>query len=518
MTADIHDAEFEEVKEPKGRFRKFLAGARKPVSWKTVIISALVAWPLGLLVAQSAQTHYLGTVWLADPTTPTNQAAVNGSGQLSVNCGNCSGSGVSTSNDTAYDGTANTTVSATAGAEAVTAAPSLTNGRNYSLFMDLSGSLRTNCVTGCSGGAVTPTDARALGTTSLVTYSLGAFYNGSTTDMAREAVTGTNSVGTGIGASAILGQCLGTPGALTDTRFGNIAMNCTDHSLIVSGGLAQEATTSGTLGSGVMGSVTTAAPSYTNAKMDYLSLTTSGELRIAQSAAANLNATIVGTGTFAAQVTNATAANLKVEAVGNVTPADAKSLGTTSVGTYSYNGIYNGSTIDLAREVSNSMNTTGVGIPIAAMSGQCDDVSQTALTENSWGNARVDCVTHALVVTTTPSATAGGTTLFTLTLAASTNATNVKASAGQVYSISGFNMSSATPIWISLYNNSGTPTCGTNIIQQFMIPGNTTGAGFVYDFATPKAFTTGIAFCATTGIAGTGNAAATTYVLNIDYR
>lgn len=203
---------------------------------------------------------------------------------------------------------------------------------------------------------------------------------------------------------------------------------------------------------------------------------------------------------------------------GNVTPADAAALGTTSIRTYDLNGVYNGSTVDMAREVANSTNSTGTGIAAAGQLAQCDDTSPTAITENSFGNARMDCATHAQLVTIAPSATAGGTTLFTLTLAASTNATNVKASAGQLYSISGFNMSSATPVWISLYNNSGTPTCGTAIIQQFLIPGSTTGAGFVYDFAAPKGFATGIAFCATTGIAGTGNPAASTYVLNVDYK
>lgn len=220
----------------------------------------------------------------------------------------------------------------------------------------------------------------------------------------------------------------------------------------------------------------------------------------------------------AVTVTNATAANLKAEVVGNVTPADGLALGTTSVSVAARNGVYNGTTTDLQRSIVTGTNSTGTGIAAAGLVGQCDDTSPQAITENQFGNGRIDCATHGVLVTTIPSATAGGTTLYTLTLANSTNATNVKASAGQLYSISGFNISSATPVFISLYNNSGTPTCGTSIIQQFMIPGSTTGAGFVYDFATPKGFATGIAFCATTGIAGTGSAAASTYVLNIDYK
>lgn len=198
--------------------------------------------------------------------------------------------------------------------------------------------------------------------------------------------------------------------------------------------------------------------------------------------------------------------------------ADDSTNSANRIPVQNYGMIFDGTTWDRIYQVANSMNSTGTGIQAVGQMGQCDDTSPTALTENSFGNARVDCATHAQLTTAVPSATAGGTTLYTLTLAASTNATNVKASAGQVYSISGYNMSSATPVWISVYNNAGAPTCGTAIIQQFLIPGSTTGAGFVHDFAAPKGFSSGIAFCATTGIAGTGNPAASTYVLNIDYK
>lgn len=406
-------------------------------------------------------------------------------------------------------------------------------------------------------GAVTPADAKALGTTSVGTYSYTGIYNGTTIDLLREATNSLNSTGVGLPTAQVVGQCDDTtPTALTENSFGNAAIDCVNHGQIVSA------------------LVTTGAPSYSTATSRGLSLNTSGGLRVdgsgvtqpvsgtvtaAQATASSLNATVVGTGTFVDQATLQTqtdtvmvgGVNIKeINAVaplmgngvtgtgslrvtlasdttsnsnaflvnGNVTPADAKALGTTSIGTYSYMGVYNGTTVDLAREAANSTNSTGTGITAAAQVGQCDDVSPTAITENSFGNARIDCASHAQLVTIVPSLSAGGTTLFTLTLANTTNATNVKAGPGQVYSISGFNMSSATPVWISLYDNVGTPTCGTNIKQQFLIPGSTTGAGFVYDFATPKSFPTGIAFCATTGIAGTVAPAATTYVLNVDYK
>lgn len=114
--------------------------------------------------------------------------------------------------------------------------------------------------------------------------------------------------------------------------------------------------------------------------------------------------------------------------------------------------------------------------------------------------------------------TANGLTMSTLTAANSTNATNVKASAGTVYHIEVYN-NSATLAWLSLYNNSGTPTCGTSIVWQTMIPANSTsGAGAVVDASLGLAFSSGIAYCVTTGIAGTGSVAASSYVIDVGYK
>jgi hypothetical protein len=82
-------------------------------------------------------------------------------------------------------------------------------------------------------------------------------------------------------------------------------------------------TTAGQSGTLLMGAATTASPSYTTAQTNPLSLTLAGALRVdasattqpvsvaspitvAQATAANLNATVVGNGTFAVQLTGAT--------------------------------------------------------------------------------------------------------------------------------------------------------------------------------------------------------------------
>lgn len=116
------------------------------------------------------------------------------------------------------------------------------------------------------------------------------------------------------------------------------------------------------------------------------------------------------------------------------------------------------------------------------------------------------------------SGTTGGVTPFTLTAANSTNAANVKATPGTLYHIGVYN-NSATLAWVSFYNTAGTPTCGTSIVYQTMIPANSTsGAGAVEDFTTGMAFATGIGICVTTGIAGTGSVAATSYVVGLGYK
>lgn len=55
----------------------------------------------------------------------------------------------------------------------------------------------------------------------------------------------------------------------------------------------------------------------------------------------------------------------------------------------------NGATAVIA---TNSLNTTGAGLQAQALVGQCDDTSPTALTENSFGHARINCTTHAQLV------------------------------------------------------------------------------------------------------------------------
>jgi hypothetical protein len=52
---------------------------------KTVLIAAFCALLGGVAVAVAQRTNYLGTVFIADTTTPTNQLKVNLDGSINVN-------------------------------------------------------------------------------------------------------------------------------------------------------------------------------------------------------------------------------------------------------------------------------------------------------------------------------------------------------------------------------------------------------------------------------------------------
>lgn len=116
--------------------------------------------------------------------------------------------------------------------------------------------------------------------------------------------------------------------------------------------------------------------------------------------------------------------------------------------------------------------------------------------------------------------TSGGLTLSRTLSAASTNATSVKASAGQVFWIYCTNTNAAVR-YLKLYNKASAPTVGSDTpVATLAIPGNTAGAGFHLQSPLGLTFGTGIAFAITTGVADadTGAVAANEVVVNLGYK
>jgi hypothetical protein len=102
--------------------------------------------------------------------------------------------------------------------------------------------------------------------------------------------------------------------------------------------------------------------------------------------------------------------------------------------------------------------------------------------------------------------TTGGSSFVAFVGAASNNKTQVKASAGTLYLISVQNLA-ATPVYLKVFNaTSANVTAGTTACDfQFMIPGNTAGAGIVLDSTKGIAMGTAITVMLTAGIGTTDN-------------
>lgn len=96
----------------------------------------------------------------------------------------------------------------------------------------------------------------------------------------------------------------------------------------------------------------------------------------------------------------------------------------------------------------------------------------------------------------------GGYTPGKLISAASTNATNIKGSAGTIGYLTASN-TNASPRYLKVYNTASSPTVGTDTpIHTFLIPGNSSGAGTNIPLPTQGIkCDTGISIALTTGAA-----------------
>lgn len=110
-------------------------------------------------------------------------------------------------------------------------------------------------------------------------------------------------------------------------------------------------------------------------------------------------------------------------------------------------------------------------------------------------------------------------TPYSLIGANTSNATVVKASAGRVGALVGFNLA-ATPVYLKVYDKATTPDQNDTPKLRLMIPGNTAGAGFVYPVPPGGlTFLNGISFRLVTGVGDTDNTAvaANEQLINLGY-
>jgi hypothetical protein len=150
------------------------------------------------------------------------------------------------------------------------------------------------------------------------------------------------------------------------------------------------------------------------------------------------------------------------------------------------------------------------GTTIAVNSGNKDNGTQRVVIATDQPN-----LTTPLNVTIQSAAT-GGDTTFHLVSAGTTNATNIKASAGKVTGWFIYN-SNAAARKVCFHNTSGSPTAGASVFFSLMIP-PTSGANV--SFPNGIDFSTGIAITTVTGLADSDTAAvaANDLIINIFYK
>lgn len=180
----------------------------------------------------------------------------------------------------------------------------------------------------------------------------------------------------------------------------------------------------------------------------------------------------------------------------------------------------NGGTFAVQAAQSGTWNITNVSGTVSLPTGAATAAKQPAL--GTAGTPSADVITiqgastgTAVNVSNVP-VTSGGLTTYHLASAGTTNATNLKASAGQVYGWFIYN-SNAAYRKVAFHNTAGTPTAGASVFFSLVIPPGS-GANVFTD--TGIAFSTGIAITTTTGLADSDTVAvaANDLIINIFYK
>lgn len=254
-----------------------------------------------------------------------------------------------------------------------------------------------------------------------------------------------------------------------------------------------------------------------------------GNIFVRQATASNLNATVVGTGTFAVQATLAAETTKVIGTVNQGTSpwimAGGGTAGSAASGVVTVQGIASMTKLLVTPDANSAINVAQIngvtplmgagntGTGSLRVTVATDQVAIPSSQSGTWtvqpGNT---ANTTAWLISEVPTTTAGASTCYA-TSAASTNATNCKGSAGNIYGIYIIN-TTTTNYFLRIYNASGTPTCSsaTGFIETVPALGAAANGGGISRMQEPQSFSTGIAFCLTGGGSSTDNTNAATGV------
>lgn len=349
-----------------------------------------------------------------------------------------------------------------------------TNGGDLkSATIDGSGNLNVNVAAGSSGNAA----ASATGATVPTDADYGGLNNGGNLigaigdSSGREIVVGAGTAGTATGGvMSVQGAASMTPVQVSQATAGNLNATVT---------LAAGSALAGKVG------IDQTTPGTTNA----VSTT-------------NFPSTVAtGTGAQGATSPRVTVATDSATVAGSASlPAGTNLIGKSGID-QTTPGTTNGVSLS---QVGSTTVATGNGV-------------------SSSGSQRVNIASDntAFPVNAQPTpTTSGGLSICFLQALATSNSTNCKSSAGQIYHIRITN-NSTSPAYLHLINSSSAPTCSSaTTVDEIMVPGGTNGAGAVADVALGEAFATGISFCFSGGIANNDNTsvAASTYLITVLYK
>lgn len=193
--------------------------------------------------------------------------------------------------------------------------------------------------------------------------------------------------------------------------------------------------------------------------------------------------------------------------------------GENNIGSVNIAAIVPGTSATSLGKAEDAAHVSG-DVGIFALSVRKDTPVATSGTETDYQAFITDASGRLWVNAQASATTSGGWTPYKLISAASTNATVVKASAGQIGYISVSSVNAAAR-YLKLYNKATSPTVGTDVpVHTFIIPGSTAGAGNQLTIPLGIEFTTGISFALTTEItdAGSTGVAASEITVNIGYK